>query len=121
MTAYWNSYLFVVIFVVLAIALAVVALTLGKWLRPAHPSREKLEPYESGVEPVGDARVQYNARYYLFALLFVVFDVEILFLYPWAVAFHELGLFGLVEALIFMAMLVIGLVYAWRKKVLEWK
>ncbi|MDI3256877.1 MAG: NADH-quinone oxidoreductase subunit A [Kyrpidia sp.] len=121
MTAYWNSYLFVVIFIVIAIGLPVVALALGGWLRPANPYQEKLEPYESGAEPVGSAHVRYNARYYLFALLFVVFDVEILFLYPWAVAFHELGLFGLIEALIFMAMLVIGLVYAWRKKVLEWK
>ncbi|MDI3327832.1 MAG: NADH-quinone oxidoreductase subunit A [Alicyclobacillaceae bacterium] len=120
MTNYWNSYLFVLVFLALGIALPAAALTIGRWLRPHNPYREKLTPYESGVEPFGDAHVRYNARYYLFALLFVVFDVEILFLYPWAVGFHELGLFGLVEALIFMAMLVIGLVYAWRKKVLEW-
>ncbi|QQE81490.1 NADH-quinone oxidoreductase subunit A [Alicyclobacillus sp. SO9] len=118
---YWNGYLFVVLFILLGILLPVAALwVLGPLLRPKKPSPEKYSTYESGLEPVGDAHVRYNARYYLFALMFVVFDVEILFLYPWAVSFHKLGLFALTEMLIFILMLVIGLIYAWRKKVLEW-
>lgn len=121
MFSYWNSYLFVVFFLVLGVLLPVSSLWgIGKLLRPHHPTKEKLTTYESGVEPIGDAHVRYNARYYLFALLFVVFDVETLFLYPWAVSFRKLGLFGLVEMILFILLLGIGLMYAWRKKVLEW-
>lgn len=121
MFPYWNGYLYVVLFIVLGILLPVGALWfLGPLLRPNKPTKGKLTSYESGVDPIGDAHVRYNARYYLFALMFVVFDVEILFLYPWAASYHMLGLFGLVEMLLFILMLVIGLAYAWRKKVLEW-
>lgn len=121
MFQYWNGYLLVLLFLIFGIFLPIAALwVLGPLLRPNKPSREKATTYESGVVPVGDAHVRYNARYYLFALLFVVFDVETLYLYPWAVSFHKLGLFGLVEMLLFIFMLVIGLIYAWRKKVLEW-
>lgn len=121
MTSYWNGYLFVIIFILLGILLPVGALwLLGPLLRPNKPSKAKVTTYESGAEPFGDAHVRYHARYYLFALMFVVFDVEILFLYPWAASYHKLGLFGLVEMLLFIFMLVIGLIYAWRKKVLEW-
>ncbi|MCL6598396.1 NADH-quinone oxidoreductase subunit A [Alicyclobacillus macrosporangiidus] len=121
MFQYWNGYLFVALFIVLGILLPVASLwVIGPLLRPNHPTQGKRSTYESGLEPFGDARVRYNARYYLFALLFVVFDVETLFLYPWAVSFKKLGLFALVEMLIFLFLLVIGLVYAWRKKVLEW-
>ncbi len=94
---------------------------IGPILRPKHPTKEKLKTYESGLDPVGDARVRYNVRYYLFALMFLAFDVEIVFLYPWAVEYHNLGLYGFIEMLIFLVLLAIGLVYAWRKKVLEWK
>lgn len=90
-------------------------------MRPHNPTQAKRSTYESGKVPIGDARVRYNVRYYLYALLFVVFDVEIAFLYPWAVVYHTLGLFGFTEMLIFIVMLFLGLVYAWRKKVLEWK
>jgi NADH-quinone oxidoreductase subunit A len=117
---YWNNYVFILLFFILGLLLPVGALTMGKILRPDNPTAAKLTSYESGVEPFMEARVRYNVRYYLYALLFVVFDVEIIFLYPWAVAFHRLGLFGLVEALIFIAMLAVGLIYAWKKKVLEW-
>lgn len=121
MFQYWNGYLLVLLFLVFGIILPIAALwILGPLLRPNKPSREKATTYESGVVPVGDAHVRYNARYYLFALLFVVFDVETLYLYPWAASFHKLGLFALVEMLLFIFMLVIGLIYAWRKKVLEW-
>ncbi len=76
--------------------------------------------YESGMEPIGGAWIQFNIRYYMFALVFVIFDVETVFLYPWAVAFHTLGVLAFVEALVFIAILLIGLVYAWRKGALEW-
>ena len=119
---YANGFLFILIFMAAGIALATGALVvLGPLLRPNHPTGAKTATYESGLEPVGTARARYNVRYYLYALLFVVFDVEIVFLYPWAVEYHRLGAFGFLEMLVFIVLLVIGLVYAWRKKVLEWK
>jgi NADH-quinone oxidoreductase subunit A len=117
---YLNNYVIVFVFLLLGIILPVVALTLGRFLRPHAPSAEKQTTYESGVEPFHDSRVQFNVRYYIFGLLFVIFDVETVFLYPWAVAFNQLGLFGLLEAFLFVLMLGIGLAYAWKKKVLKW-
>jgi NAD(P)H-quinone oxidoreductase subunit 3 len=81
---------------------------------------ERRTTYESGIEPMGEARIQFNIRYYMFALLFVLFDVETLFLYPWAVTFRQLGLSAFLEALVFITILILGLVYAWRKGALEW-
>lgn len=89
-------------------------------LRPKRQGVERRTTYESGMEPIGGAWIQFNIRYYMFALVFVIFDVETVFLYPWAVAFNQLGLLAFVEALIFVAILVVGLVYAWRKGALEW-
>lgn len=122
MESYWNSYLFIFLFLILGLLLPIGAIwILGPLLRPKNPTPEKLTTYESGVDPVGEAHVRYNVRYYLYALLFLAFDVEIMYLYPWAVTFDSLGMFGLVEMLIFLGLLVIGLAYAWKKKVLEWK
>ncbi|OME87194.1 NADH:ubiquinone oxidoreductase subunit A [Paenibacillus sp. FSL A5-0031] len=120
MEHYSNNYVVVAIFIVLGIMLPVVALTVGRLLRPNKPSELKQTTYESGNEPVGEGQVRFNIRYYLFALMFVIFDVETVFLYPWAVAYNKLGLFVLVEMLIFAGMLLIGLLYAWKKKVLKW-
>ncbi|MGM9926182.1 MAG: NADH-quinone oxidoreductase subunit A [Bacillus sp. (in: firmicutes)] len=117
---YQNNYLIVFVFLCLGILLPIIALFLGKLLRPHKPVAAKYTTYESGIEPFHDSRVQFNVRYYMFALLFVIFDVETVFLYPWAVAYGKLGIFALVEMLLFVAMLLIGLVYAWKKKVLEW-
>jgi NADH-quinone oxidoreductase subunit A len=89
-------------------------------IRPRKPDPIKASVYECGMVPVGDALVRYNVRYYLFALLFVVFDVEAVFLYPWAVAYRALGVYAFVEALIFIAILFVGYVYAWRKRAMEW-
>ena len=89
-------------------------------LRPNRPDAIKSDTYECGVEAEGDALIQFNVRYYVVALLFVVFDVEAVFLYPWAVAFRQLGLFAFVEAVIFLGVLVLGYFYAWRRKALEW-
>jgi NADH-quinone oxidoreductase subunit A len=117
---YANNYVIVAIFIGLGVFLPISALTIGKWLRPNKPYAAKLTTYESGNEPVGEGHVQFNIRYYLFALMFVIFDVETVFLYPWAVAYRKLGMFALVEMCVFVALLVVGLIYAWKKKVLQW-
>jgi NAD(P)H-quinone oxidoreductase subunit 3 len=90
-------------------------------IRPKNPNPIKSSIYECGMVPIGPANVRYNARYYMFALIFVIFDVEAVFLYPWAVAYRQLGLFAFVEALIFIGILFIGYVYAWRKGAMEWR
>lgn len=120
METYINNYVVVTIFLVLGIILPVAALTLGRFLRPNKPGNGKEETYESGNESFMESRVRFNVRYYMFALMFVIFDIETVFLYPWAVAYDKLGLFALVEMLIFVTMLLIGLIYAWKKKVLQW-
>lgn len=117
---YMNNYVVVTIFLFLAVLLPIAALTIGRLLRPYKPVEEKYTTYESGNEPVGTGHVRFNIRYYLFALMFVIFDVETVFLYPWAVAYKQLGLFALVEMCIFVGLLIIGLLYAWKKKVLQW-
>ncbi len=117
---YQNNYMIVFIFLCLGVLLPIVALFLGKLLRPNKPQATKYTTYESGIEPFSDSRVQFNIRYYIFALMFVIFDVETVFLYPWAVAYEKLGVFALIEMLFFVLMLVIGLIYAWKKKVLKW-
>lgn len=117
---YQNNYVIVLVFLILGILLPIVALFLGKLLRPHKPTDAKNTTYESGIEPIGDARIQFNVRYYLFALMFVIFEVETVFLFPWAVAYKKLGVFALIEMLIFVVMLIIGLIYAWKKKVLKW-
>lgn len=117
---YTNNYVIVAIFLGLGMLLPAVALTVGRILRPNKPYAEKLTTYEGGNEPVGVGQVRFNIRYYLFALMFVIFDVETVFLYPWAVAYGKLGTFALVEMCIFVVMLLVGLIYAWKKKVLQW-
>lgn len=95
-------------------------LTLSRLIAPRKPTVEKLRTYESGEEPVGQAWGRYPTHFYVFALLFVVFDVEVIFLFPWAVLFRSLGWYGLVEMAVFIAILVVGLFYAWRKAALKW-
>ncbi len=92
----------------------------GKILRPDRPQEQKYLTYESGVDPVGSGWSQSQVRYYVFALLFVLFDVEAVFIFPWAVGLERFGTFGLIEMLVFIAILALGLAYAWRKKVLRW-
>ena len=100
--------------------LAASVLGLGRLVRPARPSKSKLTTYESGVDPVGSAFNQSQVRYYIFALLFVLFDVEAVFIFPWAMGLETYSVFGLVEMGVFVVILVLGLVYAWRKGVLRW-
>ncbi|GAA0487299.1 NADH-quinone oxidoreductase subunit NuoA [Salinibacillus aidingensis] len=118
---YQNSYTMIVVFMLIAVMLPIVALTAGRLLRPHEPTKAKRKIYESGIEPFQDARVRFNVSYYLIALMFVLFDVETVFLYPWAVAYEQLGIFALIEMLIFIVVLFLGLVYAWKKGVLKWK
>jgi NADH:ubiquinone oxidoreductase subunit 3 (subunit A) len=89
-------------------------------IRPKRPDPIKTDTYECGVETEGDAWGQFNVRYYIYALIFVIFDVEVVFLYPWAVAYRQLGLFAFVEAVLFIGILLAGYFYAWRRKALEW-
>ena len=103
-----------------AVALVASIMGLGSLIRPTRPQPEKYVNYESGVDPAGSMWGQTQVRYYLFALLFVLFDVEAVFIFPWAVRLEGLGTFALVEMVIFVVILALGLVYAWRKGVLRW-
>ncbi|NJN30422.1 MAG: photosynthetic/respiratory NAD(P)H-quinone oxidoreductase subunit C [Synechococcales cyanobacterium RM1_1_8] len=115
-----SGYEYLLGFIFVASLVPLLALTASWLLRPAGSGPERRTTYESGMEPIGGAWIQFNIRYYMFALVFVIFDVETVFLYPWAVAFNRLGLLAFIEALIFIAILVVGLAYAWRKGALEW-
>ena len=115
-----RQYLTVAIFIALGLGLSAALLGIGKLLRPTRPQPEKYLTYESGVDPVGTGWSQSQVRYYIFALLFVLFDVEAVFIFPWATRLEEYGAFGLVEMFVFILVLALGLVYAWRKKVLRW-
>ncbi len=114
------NYVPILFFIVIAIGFGAVSLLAGWVVRPSRPYRAKLAPYESGSPLFSDARVQFPMRYYIIAMLFVIFDIEAVFIYPWAVIFDDLGLFGFVEMLSFIGLLFIGYVYAWKKGALEW-
>ncbi|MGB3612194.1 MAG: photosynthetic/respiratory NAD(P)H-quinone oxidoreductase subunit C [Elainellaceae cyanobacterium] len=115
-----SGYEYLLGFLIVCGLVPVLALGVSYIVRPKRQGIERRTTYESGMEPIGGAWIQFNIRYYMFALVFVIFDVEVVFLYPWAVAFNELGLLAFIEVLIFVAILVVGLVYAWRKGALEW-
>jgi NADH-quinone oxidoreductase subunit A len=115
-----EQYIGVVVLFVVALLTAGMFLMVSYVLGPRRRTTAKDAPYESGVEPLGDTRQRFSVKFYLVAVLFIVFDVEVVFLYPWAVVFRKLGLLGLVEALIFLGVLCIGLMYAWRKGALDW-
>jgi NADH-quinone oxidoreductase subunit A len=115
-----RTYLTVPIFMAAAVGLVALLLGVAGLLRPSRPSAQKLIPYESGVDPVGDGWSQSQIRYYVFALLFVMFDVEAVFIFPWATRLEAYAGFGLVEMGVFLFVLVLGLVYAWKKGVLRW-
>jgi len=119
-TSYFYQYLFVGIFVVFSAIFALIPLALAWFLAPKKPSKDKQATYECGLASQGDPWIQYHVQYYIYALVFVIFDIETVFIYPWAVAFKKLGLFAFVEMVLFIAILAFGLVYAWKKKMLEW-
>lgn len=114
------NYAFIGIFTIAAITFPLLPLIISRFIRPNKPTPVKLSTYECGLETIGDIWVQFKVQYYLYALAFVIFDIETIYLYPWAVAYGQLGLFALIEMSIFLLILVAGLVYAWRKGALEW-
>lgn len=119
--SYEYNYLFIGVFGLIAITFPLLPILLAKFIAPKKPNPIKSESYECGVESKGDSWVQFKVQYYIYALIFVIFDIEVIFIYPWAVAFKQMGLFALVEMFIFIAILTLGLAYAWKKNALEWK
>jgi NADH-quinone oxidoreductase subunit A len=122
-----ENYFPILMFVLVGIAVGVLPVAMGFMLAPSRPDPEKLSPYECGFEAFEDARMKFDVRYYLIAILFILFDLEIAFLFPWATIFKDIvaaesiKLFGFIEMLVFVAVLVIGYVYAWAKGALEWE
>ena len=114
------GYIPIIIFFLIALALPVVLLTLSRLIHRRVYGREKLMPYECGIDPIGDAHERVSVRFYIIAILFLVFDVEVVFLFPWAIIYDKLAFFGLIEMLVFVGILVVGYYYAWRKGALEW-
>lgn len=115
-----NDWLYVGLFMAVAAFLPAAAIFIAGLLGPKKPNKIKTSTYECGIETVGETWVQFRAQYYIFGLIFLVFDVEAVFLYPWAVAYNQLTLYGVLEAVLFILILLGGLVYAWRKGDLEW-
>jgi NADH-quinone oxidoreductase subunit A len=115
-----QNYVPIFLFIAVIGVLIPLTLVLARVVRTQNPHRTKLMPYECGIDPVDNARGRYTVRYYIIAILFVVFDVETIFLFPWAVKFKALGLFGLVEMLVFLGILIVGYIWIWKKGALEW-
>jgi len=116
-----ENYFPVLLFICVGLAVGIVPLALGKILGPNRPDAEKLSPYECGFEAFEDARMKFDVRYYLVAILFILFDLEIAFMFPWAIVLKEIGTFGFISMMIFLAVLVVGFVYEWMKGALEWE
>lgn len=116
-----QEYLPILIFLIVGLVFGVIAFGAGMVLAPRNPDAEKRSPYECGFEPFEDSRMKFDVRYYLVAILFIIFDLEIAFLFPWAVSLDVIGLFGFVSMAIFLGILVVGFIYEWRKGALEWE
>ena len=116
-----ENYFPVLLFICVGLAVGVVPMVLGRLAAPNRPDDAKLSPYECGFEAFEDARMKFDVRYYLVAILFILFDLEIAFLFPWAVVLKEIGLFGFVAMMVFLAILVVGFIYEWMKGALEWE
>lgn len=114
---YWP----VLLFIAVAVGLGLVLLAVGMLAGPRRPEAEKLAPYECGFEAFEDARARFDVRYYLLAILFIIFDLEIAFLFPWAVVFKQIGIVALIEMALFLLLLVVGFAYVWKKGALEWE
>ena len=115
-----ENYFPILLFIVVGLAVGVGAMAVGGLLAPHRPDSEKLSPYECGFEAFEDARMKFDVRYYLVAILFILFDLEIAFLFPWAVVLNEIGMFGFVAMMIFLGILTVGFIYEWKKGALEW-
>ncbi len=116
-----QNYLPILIFIAVGIAFGILPIIAGFVLGPRRPNPEKLSPYECGFEAFEDSRMKFDVRYYLVAILFIIFDLEIAFLFPWAIVLDRIGLFGFVAMMIFLGILVIGFIYEWKKGALEWE
>jgi NADH-quinone oxidoreductase subunit A len=116
-----ENYFPVLLFIIVGLAIGVIPLLLGWILAPNRPDAAKLSPYECGFEAFEDARMKFDVRYYLVAILFILFDLEIAFLFPWAIVLKEIGMFGFISMMMFLAVLVAGFVYEWKKGALEWE
>ncbi len=116
-----EHYLPVLIFLVIGIAMGIGPIAMGFVFGPQRPDSEKLSPYECGFEAFEDSRMKFDVRYYLVAILFIIFDLEIAFLFPWAVSLDEIGLFGFGAMAIFLGILIVGFIYEWKKGALEWE
>lgn len=121
MPEHLRPYLPIFVFFLLAFGFGAVNLLLSWILGPKKPNPKKLSPYECGITPVGDARHRYPIRFYIIAMLFILFDIEAIFMYPWAVYYKQLGLYGLVEMFIFLGILILGYVYLWKRGAFEWE
>ena len=119
--SYLSDYFPILVFIAVAFAFGAGTLILSHFVQPKLPDAEKLSVYECGSEPFSDARMPFPVRYYIIAMLFVIFDIEILLLYRWAVAFDKIGMIGMAEMVIFIALFVVGYIYAWKKGALEWE
>ena len=115
-----EGYLPIFIFLLVAISFPVIALLAAKLVRPSAPFQTKLEAYECGIKAASDSRGRYTVRFFIIAILFVIFDVETIFLYPWAVRYRHLGWFGVAEVTVFLAFLIVGYIWAYKKGALEW-
>ena len=120
MPTFGDNWIIVALMTIAAFAMGMALLSLNLSVAPSKPNKVKSQPYESGVPGVSPPHSRFTPRFYVVAMLFVVFDIEAIFIYPWAVLFDRLGLFGFVDMLIFLALLVVGYVYAWKKGALEW-
>jgi NADH-quinone oxidoreductase subunit A len=120
LSEYLTHYFPILFFVVVALFFGVWSLVVSYLVQPKYPEAEKLTSYECGSEPFSNARMPFPVRYYIFAMLFVIFDIEVIFLYPWAVVFTKIELIGLIEMLVFIGLFIVAYVYAWRKGALEW-
>ena len=116
-----SNYLPVLIFLALSFAMGAIMVSLGYFLGTRRPDGEKLSPYECGFESFEDARMKFDVRYYLVAILFIIFDLEIAFLFPWAIVLNQIGWFGFASMVMFLGILVIGFIYEWKKGALEWE
>ena len=116
-----NNYLTIIIFLVIALILSLGFLILNFAFSPKNPDPEKLSAYECGFEPFNDSRMEFDVRFYLVAILFIIFDLEIAFLFPWAISLGKIGIFGFVSMMIFLFILTVGFIYEWKKGALDWE
>tara|TARA_B100000965_G_scaffold204880_1_gene171060 strand:- start:517 stop:885 length:369 start_codon:yes stop_codon:yes gene_type:complete len=116
-----QDYLSIIIFLIIALLLSTAFIAINYLASPKNPDPEKLSPYECGFEPFNDSRMEFDVRFYLVAILFIIFDLEIAFLFPWAISLGQIGLFGYVSMMIFLFILTVGFIYEWKKGALDWE